>query len=136
MKFLVAIHDVSPVFARSIETLWDMSVSRGVTPALFVVPSWHGQWHIEDDPRFCGWLRRCAAKGAEIFLHGERHDEVGSPRGTWDHVRAWGRTDREGEFLTLPRLVARNRISRGLRRLRKLGLDPVGFVAPAWLEAD
>ena len=133
MKLIVAIHDVTPAFSHQVETLWDICTSRGIMPALFVVPSWHGQWQIEEDARFCGWLRRCASQGAEIFLHGERHDEVGSDRVVWDSLRALGRTDREGEFLGLPRTAARNRIARGLRRLRSVGLQPVGFVAPAWL---
>jgi uncharacterized protein len=48
-------------------------------------------------------------------------------------VRAWGRTAREGEFLTLDGAAARARITRGLARLRALGLESVGFVPPAWL---
>ena len=68
-----------------------------------------------------------------MFLHGERHDEVGSPRAWRDSVRAFGRTNREGEFLTLGYDAARARIDRGLARLRALGLAPIGFVPPAWL---
>jgi predicted deacetylase len=135
MKVIVAIHDVTPAFAHQVETLWDICKTRGITPALFVVPSWHGQWPVEEDPRFCGWVRRLAAEGAEVFLHGERHDEVGAERTLWDTMRAFGRTDREAEFLTLPRAAARNRIARGLLRLRSAGLKPIGFVAPAWLSS-
>jgi predicted deacetylase len=135
MRVVVAIHDVTPAFAGQVETLWDVCVSRGILPALFVVPSWHGAWRLEDDLRFTGWLRRCARQGAEVFLHGERHDEDGSERGLLHHARALGRTEGEGEFLTLTRAVARNRIARGLRRLRALGLEPTGFVAPAWLSS-
>jgi len=133
MRLLVSIHDVTPAFADEVETLWDICASRGVTPALFVVPSWHGEWQLGDNPRFCGWLRRHARAGAEVFLHGERHDETGSPRSITDGLHAWWRTAREGEFLTLSRHAARNRISRGVRILRSVGLDPIGFVAPAWL---
>ena len=68
------------------------------------------------------WLRARAADGAEIVLHGERHDEVGLPRGLGDELRAWGRTAREGEFLTLHEAAARERIARGGARLRALGL--------------
>src|SRR5262245_14498549 len=133
MRIIAAIHDVTPAFPEAVETLWDMCRCRGLTPALFVVPSWHGEWHLEDHPRFVAWVRRCAHLGAEVFLHGERHDEVGSHRELAHELRAFGRTNREGEFLTLDRTAARNRIARGLRRLIALGLRPVGFVAPAWL---
>lgn len=104
-----------------------------MVPGLLVVPDWHGVAPVERDAAFCEWVRECAERGAEVFLHGERHDEVGSPR-TWrDSLRALGRTDREGEFLTLGYTAARDRIDRGLERLRTIGLEPVGFVPPAWL---
>jgi predicted deacetylase len=74
--------------------------------------------------------------GAEIVLHGERHDEVGLPRGAGDRWRAWGKTAAEAEFLTLDVAGAQDRIARGLLLLRRLGFDPVGFVPPAWLARE
>jgi predicted deacetylase len=130
---LVSIHDVSPAQEAQIRQLWDICSSHGVIPALLVVPDWHGQWPLEEHPDFVRWLRDRAQMGAEIVLHGERHDEAGLPRSAQDSLRAWGKTAREGEFLTLDETAARHRITRGLHRLRALGLDPVGFVPPAWL---
>ncbi|MFI5245833.1 MAG: DUF2334 domain-containing protein [Gemmatimonadales bacterium] len=132
-ELLITIHDVTPVLALRIESLWTLCASRGVIPGLLVVPDWHGAVPIEGDAKFVAWLRARAADGAEIFLHGERHDEAGSPRGFGDEIRAFGKTNKEGEFLTLGYDAARERIDRGVARLRKLGLDPVGFVPPAWL---
>lgn len=116
-----------------VERLWAACALRKVTPGLLVVPDWHGAWPIEEDARCVEWVRARAAGGAEVFLHGERHDEVGSARSLADSLRAVGRTNREGEFLTLGYDAARARIDRGLARLRALGLDPIGFVPPAWL---
>ncbi len=130
---LVTIHDVAPPLLSKVERLWASCARRGVAPGLLVVPDWHGEAPIERDPTCVAWVRARAAEGAEIFLHGERHDEVGAPRTLGDHVRAFGRTDREGEFLTLRYDGARAKIDRGLARLRAVGLDPVGFVPPAWL---
>jgi predicted deacetylase len=130
---LVTIHDVTPALAMRVESLWRSCEARGVVPGLLVVPDWHGRAPVERDPGFGTWLRERAAQGAEIFLHGERHDEAGLPRSLGDSIRAFGRTAREGEFLTLGRDGARARIDRGLARLRSLGLEPVGFVPPAWL---
>jgi predicted deacetylase len=133
MKLLVSIHDVSPAMAPRVQQLWALCAARGVRPALFVVPNWHGEWPLGRYPYFVRWLRRRRLEGAEIFLHGERHDEAGLPR-RWLHaLRAWGRTANEAEFLTLNEEEARERIERGAALLRHLGLDPVGFVAPAWL---
>jgi len=133
MKLLVSIHDVTPAAERDVRALWDLCAERRIVPALFVVPNWHGAWPIEEYPHFVAWLRARAREGAEVFLHGERHDERGLPRGLGDQVRAFGATAREGEFLTLSERDAAERIERGVARLRRLGLDPTGFVAPAWL---
>jgi predicted deacetylase len=130
---LVTIHDVTPALALRVEALWRLCESRGVVPGLLVVPDWHGTAAMESEAGFGAWLRARASDGAEIFLHGERHDEVGLPRGFADGLRAFGRTNREGEFLTLDYEAARERIDRGVARLRAMGLDPVGFVPPAWL---
>ncbi len=132
-SILVTIHDVAPPLMPKVERLWEICARRNVVPGLLVVPDWHGAWPIEKDPRCVDWVRARAADGAEVFLHGERHDEVGSSRGLGDALRALGRTNREGEFLTLEYDAARARIDRGLARLRALGLEPVGFVPPAWL---
>jgi hypothetical protein len=133
---LVSIHDVTPAQELNVTRLWELCAGRGVTPALLVVPNWHGEWPLEDHPQFISWLRARANEGAEIVLHGERHDEVGVGRGLRDQWRAWGRTDGEGEFLTLDALAARARMTSGLARLRELGLEPTGFVAPAWLAGE
>ena len=130
---LVTIHDVAPPLMPRIERLWALCAARNVKPGLLVVPDWHGGASIENDAACVAWIRARADDGAEIFLHGERHDEVGSPRGWRDELRALGRTNKEGEFLTLGYDAARARIDRGLARLRALGLSPIGFVPPAWL---
>ena len=101
MSVLLSIHDVTPAWEAQVDALWTLCRERGATPALLVVPNWHGDWPLRDAPQYVDWVRARAADGAEIFLHGERHDEVGLPR-TWrDSQRAFGRTNKEGEFLTL-----------------------------------
>lgn len=130
---LVSIHDVAPPLERQVRALWDLCRTRGITPALLVVPNWHGRAPLEAAPHFVQWVRRCADEGAEVLLHGERHDEHGLSRTWGDHWRAWGRTAGEGEFVSLDELRARERIGRGLALLDHLGLDAVGFVPPAWL---
>jgi predicted deacetylase len=133
---LVSIHDVSPAGALSVARLWRICIERGVTPALLVVPNWHGHWPLESHPDFVQWIRGRRDEGAEIVLHGERHDEVGLRRRPIDHWRAWGKTDREGEFLALDFRAAGERLERGLNSLRRLGLEPLGFVPPAWLARE
>ena len=133
---LVSIHDVTPALEQNTVRLWDLCSLHGIRPALLVVPDWHGQWPLERYPDFVGWIRARAAQGAEVVLHGERHDEVGLGRTFKDSCRAWGKTDNEGEFLTLGTAAALERLTRALERLRALDLDPVGFVPPAWLAQE
>lgn len=133
---LVSIHDVTPAHADRVLRLWEMCVDRGVMPALLVVPDWHGAWPLEAHPDFVAWIRGRGEEGTELALHGERHDEAGLSRGTLDRLRAWGKSDGEAEFLTLDAAAAAERLTRGLRRLRSLGLVPTGFVAPAWLARE
>jgi predicted deacetylase len=133
---LISIHDVTPALEPNVTRLWDLCSRHGITPALLVVPDWHGQWPLEQHPDFLAWIRARAAEGAEVVLHGERHDETGLPRSVRDSLRAWGKTQREGEFLTLDAEAAHDRLSRALRRLRVLGLEPIGFVPPAWLARE
>jgi uncharacterized protein len=136
MSLLVSIHDVTPALEPPVRRLWTICAERGLRPALLVVPNWHGQCQLHLYPAFVGWLKQCAAQGAEIVLHGERHDEVGLPRRPTDHWRALGKTAREGEFLTLSEPQAYERIARAQRYLQELGLPPVGFVPPAWLARE
>jgi len=133
---LVSIHDVTPALDAPVRRLWSLCREHGVTPALLVVPEWHGEWPIERYDGFMTWVRACASHGAEVFLHGERHDEVGSARSFNDELRAVGRTAKEGEFLTLDHDAAQLRIGRGLVRLRAMGLSPIGFIPPAWLARE
>ncbi len=130
---LVSIHDVAPPNLPAVQALWARCLAAGVTPALLVVPDWHGQAPIEDDPAFLAWVRQASAQGAEIILHGERHDEVGRARTLGGSLRAWGRTAREGECLELSREELRQLVTRGLARLRAAGLQAGGFIPPAWL---
>ncbi len=130
---LVSIHDVTPALEEGVHQLWNWCRALDITPALFVVPTWHGTWPLERHPQFVQWLRNAESSGADILLHGERHDEVGSPRTLAHEWRALGRTANEGEFLTLPPHAASERITRGMDRLQALGLSPMGFVPPAWL---
>src|SRR5207244_2307289 len=134
LRLLVAVHDVAPANARRLEVLYHLLDELGVRRyALLVVPNWHGSWPLVEYPDFVAQLRERAANGAEILLHGWRHDEVGLPRSLAHRLRTVGRTDREGEFASLTPVEAAARIARGLAALRCAGLEPLGFVPPAWL---
>ena len=132
-RLLVSVHDVTPAHEPRIERAFALLAEFEVERfALLVVPDWHGCWPLDRFDGFADAIRNCAARGAEVFLHGFRHDEVGSSRTVAHHVRTWGRTAREAEFLVLSPGEAHRRVSQGITVLREAGLDPTGFVPPAW----
>ena len=133
MILLASIHDVAPPNLPAIRRLWRLCREARLTPALLVVPDWHGTAPIEKDPEFLAWLREAVAMGAEVVLHGERHDEVGRPRSFTDNLRALGKTAREGECLTLDAPELEAMVARGFVRLRRAGFEATGFIPPAWL---
>jgi hypothetical protein len=135
-QLVMAVHDVTPAHTSRLEELYRLLHEFGVRRhALLVVPDWHGGWPLEQSPEFAAELAERATGGAEIVLHGLRHDEMGQPRSLGHRLRTWGRTDREGEFASLSPPEAAARIARGLAVLRSCGLEPIGFVPPAWLSA-
>ncbi|MGE5758834.1 MAG: DUF2334 domain-containing protein [Gemmatimonadota bacterium] len=133
-RLLVSVHDVTPAHEGRLLALYRLLDEAGVRQfALLVVPNWHGTWPLEEFPDFTADLRERVTRGATVLLHGLRHDEVGQPRSLAHRVRTFERTDREGEFASLPPDEARARIAQGLSALRNARLDPIGFVPPAWL---
>jgi len=128
------VHDVTPAHAQRLAVLYDLLDELAVTRyALLVVPDWHGGWPLQQFDEFVAGLQARVRAGAEIVLHGLRHDEAGQPRTLAHWARTYGRTDREGEFASLEPSAARSRIDRGLEVLRAARLEPIGFVPPAWL---
>ena len=63
MKALVAIHDVTPAHRLAVHELWALCRARGIVPALFVVPSWHGCWPLRGHPEFVDWLAAASGQG-------------------------------------------------------------------------
>ena len=133
-RLLIAVHDVTPAHRDRVMRVLALLDRLGVRcPALFVVPDWHGEWPLAGHPEFAAELRHRQERGAEVFLHGYRHDEAGHQRSLGDRLRVFGRTAGSAEFMMLDAAESARRMDRGLTEFRALGLDPVGFVPPAWL---
>lgn len=132
--FLLAIHDVTPAHAAALAQIYRLLAELSVTRyALLVVPDWHGQWPLDRHAAFVDDLLQRQAAGTEIFLHGYRHDEAGLQRSWIQHLRVAGRTAASAEFRIAPSDEAARRLDKGLDMFARLGLQPVGFIPPAWL---
>ncbi len=139
----VSLHDVTPAWEPEIEAALRLAARFGARPALLVVPDHHGAWPLADHPRFCARLRELAAAGHEILLHGYYHQSrpeapggrdvaAGRPRGLARFFAQRVVSAGEAEFSDVTRAEAAERLDRGLRALAEAGLEPRGFVPPAW----
>ena len=139
MQVHVSLHDVSPAHATQVEAALELCHRFGAKPALLVVPNYHAQFPLGDHPDFVRLLVDLARAGHEIHLHGLLHQaDAGGPAGDGRPGRL-GRlvaqrvvSAGEAEFSDLGRSAAAERLDEGARRLRSLGLEPRGFVPPAW----
>ncbi|MBI2402096.1 MAG: polysaccharide deacetylase family protein [Gemmatimonadetes bacterium] len=133
-RLVLAVHDVTPAHASKLAQVYSLLAERGLTRyALLVVPDWHGEWPLEQHAGFVDDLLQRQAAGAEIFLHGYRHHEAGFRRTWMQHLGVAGRTAASAEFYLAPPDQAARRLDRGLALFAALGLQPVGFIPPAWL---
>lgn len=131
---VVSLHDVCPRTQAACQAILTLLDRLGIRRrSLLVIPCDPGG-AADEVPAFAGWLRERAAAGDEIVQHGLHHHRRDQPplRGgpaRLDALLARG----AGEFLGLDYAAARDRLEAGRRRLVALGLEPIGFVAPAWL---
>ncbi len=138
----VSIHDVSPAFAVEVRQALALCHARGITPALLVVPNFHGDAPLVADPAYCAELRALQADGHEVFLHGFFHRSTEAER---EAMLARGLRGRAATFVS-QKVVSANeaecsllasdelerRIGFGEAALEEAGLRIEGFVPPAW----
>lgn len=108
---------------------------RGLTAvSLLVIPDHHHRGHFRENEAFCAWLRKQVANGAEAVIHGYYHKRPARKGETLrDRVVTRSYTAGEGEFYDLPHDEAKALVSRAQEDFRAIGLNPTGFIAPAWL---
>jgi hypothetical protein len=134
-SLVVSVHDVAPVNRPIVEPMLEKLAKAGVRIcSLLVVPYYHREKLIAEDPSFLSWLRGLEADGHEIVIHGFFHDR---PRRADESItekivtRIYTRD--EGEFFDLSYDEALRRITQAQEVFREAGLQPRGFIAPAWL---
>jgi predicted deacetylase len=131
-SLLVAVHDVEPATFERCTHVRAWLADRGVERAtLLVIPA--VDLHPFDDrrPDLSSWLRTRASDGDAIAQHGLRHRQVArgsAPRQLLARVQ--GGT--AAEFVGLGPEETRRAVRSGRRLLRLAGIEPHGFVAPAY----
>ncbi len=128
----VALHDVEPAtFERCMEIrawLDERDVNR-VT--LLVIPARDLHPVGERSPALAGWLAARRRAGDAIAQHGFQHEQLRRP--SLPHrVSAPARARRAAEFAGLDDEETRRAVDAGWRLLKLAGIEPDGFVAPAY----
>ena len=132
---VVSVHDVSPRTRPACERILAEVSALGVEScSLLVIPDHHHRGHFFDDAAFCTWLRERARRGHEVVIHGYFHQRArrdGESAIQKMTTRVY--TADEGEFYDIDRATARELVTQARDEFQKIGLDPRGFIAPAWL---
>jgi predicted deacetylase len=124
-KFCVIVHDVTPVFAREVNTIFEHLLPEvGNTLAGALVPCWHG---VELDTRGRRIMRGWSSLCGETLLHGWTHRREYRPG-----IVSWV-TGRADEFGGCSQREVIERVRRGRESLQKsIGRAASGLVPPAW----
>jgi len=132
---VVSIHDIAPENREVISKIVDRLGHLGVrVSSLLVVPHYHHRKLITDDPDFLKWLRELEEAGHEVVIHGYFHSRPQKPTESLsERFITQIYTQNEGEFFDLPYQDALDRIEKASQIFVAAGLQPRGFIAPAWL---
>ncbi len=135
---IVSVHDVSPLTRAATERILAELGELGIHGcSLLVVPDHHRKGHVLDDPEFCAWLKTRVTAGDEVVIHGYFHRRDRRANESFrDKLTTRFYTAGEGEFFDKAGADSLWIISQARDEFRKIGLDPHGFIAPAWLLSD
>jgi predicted deacetylase len=123
-RIAVAIHDVEPATFERCALIRDWLGDHGIDRAtLLVIPAPDLHPFFQRRPDLAAWLLDCRDRGDAVAQHGFQHRRSGTP-GT--------RRRHEAEFAGLDRDATRASILAGRRMLALAGVEPRGFVAPAY----
>jgi predicted deacetylase len=131
-KIAVALHDIEPATFERCALIRDWLDDHGVgRVTLVVIPARDLHPLGERSPEMAGWLAERRRRGDSIAQHGFQHEQLrrgAFPRRTL--LPARGR--RSAEFVGLDSDETRRAVDAGWRVLKLAGIEPDGFVAPAY----
>lgn len=138
-QLIVSIHDVRPGLFGNVRSMLNLLAAEGVTQtSLLVIPNFHREEPIEQQPELVTELKRLQEAGHEIVLHALYHREDPPPtrQSAFEYIVSRHYTSGEGEFYRLDKATALERIAAGQELFKRLDFKADGFTAPAWLYSE
>jgi Uncharacterized protein conserved in bacteria (DUF2334) len=133
----VALHDIEPATFERCALIRDWLDDHGVDRVtLLVIPARDLHPLGERSPEMVAWLTERERRGDAIAQHGFHHlraSRGSRPSDVLAELRAAGlRRGAEAEFVGLDAAETRRAVESGRRVLKLAGIEPHGFVAPAY----
>ncbi len=131
----IALHDVEPGTFERCATIRAWLEDRGVDRVtLLVIPARDLHPLGERSPELVDWLAERRRLGDSIAQHGFQHEQLRRVRraGWPRRLRAPAQTLRAAEFAGLDDEETRRAVEAGWRLMKLAGIEPEGFVAPAY----
>lgn len=136
-SLMVVLHDIAPETWPDYRPFVEAMDSLGQVPMTWlVVPDFHHRNALSRSPDFCRLLEQRLAKGDELALHGYYHADDGPPPRNPAEFFMRRIYTHEGEFHSLDRERALERLHAGMALFERHGWPLAGFVAPAWLMSE
>ncbi len=127
----VALHDVEPATFERCALIRDWLDDHGITRVtLLVIPARDLHPLNERSPEMASWLRERRRAGDSIAQHGFQHEHLRRVPSRRALARMHDR--RAAEFVGLDPGETRRAVEAGWRVLKLAGIEPDGFVAPAY----
>lgn len=131
-KIAVALHDIEPATFERCALIRDWLDDHGVgRVTLLVIPARDLHPLGERSPEMAGWLAERRRKGDSIAQHGFQHEHLRCGPFSRPTVLP-PRRRRSAEFVGLDGDETRRAVDAGWRVLKLAGIEPDGFVAPAY----
>jgi len=128
----VALHDIEPATFERCALIRDWLQDHGVERVtLLVIPARDLHPLGERSPEMTAWLAERRIAGDSIAQHGFQHTLTGR-RSVAGGTLLRAPRRRKGEFVGLDASETRQAVNAGWRLLKLAGIEPDGFVAPAY----